>query len=191
MSYPLRTDRLSLRPFTMRDLPDFAALHAEPRSMRDYGLTLSPEQSHEKLSDYIARAQEHGIGRLHVSDSHGFVGYVGVNMTGDHKHPLGLHHEIGWRLLPRGWGKGYATEAARHALCDAFARQDIGRILAYTAPDNLASQTVIQRLGLTRCADMDFTENDPILGEWAGLVWCAKAADWIMPPSANSAKQTF
>lgn len=186
MSYPICTKRLSLRPFTMADLPEFAALHAKACSMRDYGLTLTPEQSFEKLSDYIARMEKHGIGRLHVSDREGFVGYVGVNASGGSDHPLGLHHEIGWRLLPRAWGKGYATEAAARALNDAFARLGMGHVLAYAAPDNVASQAVMCRLGLTRCAAMDFTENDPLLGEWSGLVWRAEAADWTKPSTISA-----
>ena len=70
------------------------------------------------------------------------------------------------------WGHGYATEAARAALHDAFTRCGLTDVLAYTAPDNLRSQAVMARLGLRRDASRDFSEP---VGErmWRGLVWVA------------------
>lgn len=173
----LSTDRLNLRPFTRADLSEFTALHGDPRSMRDHGLTLTPRQSAEKLTAYLESAAMHGIGRFHVSDAAGFIGYVGVNADGGVDHPLGRHHEIGWRLLPQAWGKGYATEAAHVALKDAFTRLRLSEVLAYTAPDNGPSQAVMTRLGLTRRPEMDFTIADPIVGEWSGLVWSVRPGD--------------
>jgi RimJ/RimL family protein N-acetyltransferase len=56
--------------------------------------------------------------------------------------------EIGWHLHPDAWGQGYATEAARAVLQDAFGR-GLAQVLAVTAPDNLASRAVCRRLGMT------------------------------------------
>ncbi len=173
----LATDRLHLRPFTRADLSDFTALHSDPGSMRDHGLTLTPRQSAEKLTSYLEIAAMHGIGRFHVSDATGFIGYVGINAAGRVDHPLGRHHEIGWRLLPKAWGKGYATEAAQAALRDAFARLPLTEVLAYTAPDNKSSQAVMARLGLTRRPEMDFKITDPLVGNWTGLVWAVRSSD--------------
>ncbi len=55
--------------------------------------------------------------------------------------------EIGWHLHPDAWGHGYATEAARAVLDDAFNR-GLVKVLAVTAPDNHASQAVCRRLGM-------------------------------------------
>jgi RimJ/RimL family protein N-acetyltransferase len=75
-----------------------------------------------------------------------FLGYTGV-MPVAADHPLGSHFDIGWRLVRRYWGFGYATEAARAALADAFQRLGLAEILAYIAPDNQRSQRVMERLG--------------------------------------------
>ncbi len=103
--------------------------------------------------------------------------YVGA-LGHDASHPIGAHFEIGWRLLPRAWGKGYATEAASCALKDAFQRTGMAQILAYTAPENAGSRAVMGRLGLARHPEMDFDLVDPTVGPWSGQVWVAKAADW-------------
>lgn len=62
--------------------------------------------------------------------------------------PDGDEVEIGWHLHPDAWGRGYATEAARAALDDAFCR-GLARVIAVTDPGNAASQAVCRRLGMT------------------------------------------
>jgi RimJ/RimL family protein N-acetyltransferase len=56
--------------------------------------------------------------------------------------------EIGWHFHPNSWGSGYATEAAAAVLRHAFAH-DVEEVVAVTAPDNLPSQRVCTRLGMT------------------------------------------
>lgn len=57
--------------------------------------------------------------------------------------------EIGWRLIPEHNGKGYATEAAKAII--AFAADQVGAtyLVAVADPDNVPSQRVMQRLGMT------------------------------------------
>jgi RimJ/RimL family protein N-acetyltransferase len=88
----------------------------------------------------------------------------------DHQ-ALGTHDEIGWRLLPAFWGKGYATEAARAAQMDAQTRCGLRDIITYTAPDNPASEAVMKRLGYVRASDRDFSATYPtVVGVWHGRV---------------------
>ncbi|TFD06468.1 GNAT family N-acetyltransferase [Cryobacterium sp. TMT1-66-1] len=56
--------------------------------------------------------------------------------------------EIGWHLHPDAWGHGYASEAARAVLAHAFV-MGLDRISAVTNKDNVASQAVAQRIGMT------------------------------------------
>jgi RimJ/RimL family protein N-acetyltransferase len=56
--------------------------------------------------------------------------------------------EVGWHLHPDAWGHGYATEGAAAALAAGFAA-GLDRVVAVTHPDNLASQAVCRRLGMT------------------------------------------
>jgi RimJ/RimL family protein N-acetyltransferase len=93
------------------------------------------------------------------------------------KHPLGPHFDLGYRLTRAAWGKGYATEAARAALSDAFVRTGLTEVLAYTTAGNARSLGVIARLNLQRAASLDYSEplGD---GEWRGMVWQARAGQF-------------
>lgn len=165
------TDRLILRSWRATDLTSFTRLHANPLTMRDYRGPISTEASREKFNDYRAQYRRHGFIRWHVSAKSGaFLGYVGLYPNGA-DHPLGVNHDIGWRLLPEAWGKGYATEAALATLTHAFKTYGLSEILAYTQAENLTSQAVIKRLPMRRDPARDFMIEDPITGPWHGMTW--------------------
>ena len=92
-------------------------------------------------------------------------------MPAQKDHPIGVHDEIGWRLIRNAWGHGYATEAARAALIDVFRRVRLTEVLAYTDAQNIRSQAVMSRLGLRRDTSRDFAIDSDRLGTWRGLVW--------------------
>src|SRR5881227_3139476 len=56
--------------------------------------------------------------------------------------------EVGYRLSPRMWGRGYATEGARALLRYGFDVLGLYRIVGLTHPENLASQRVLCKAGL-------------------------------------------
>jgi RimJ/RimL family protein N-acetyltransferase len=169
----LDTPRLRLRCWRETDRDGLAAMHADAEVMADYGRRLSRMESDARLDRYAAAFERYRIGRWAAEDRAGdFLGYVGI-MPSMPEHPLGPHMEIGWRLVRRAWGYGYATEAAQAALADAFERVGLEEILAYTGPDNVRSQAVMARLRLERDPARDFTaHNDGIA--WRGLVWSAR-----------------
>lgn len=168
------THRTRLRPWREDDRDAFAALHADPEVMWDYGGPVSRSSSDAKLARYREAYETRGFCRWAVEDSSGMLlGYAGP-MPSRADHPIGPHVEIGWRLARAAWGQGYATEAARAALDDAFTRVGLREVLAYTAADNLRSQAVMARLELQRDADRDFTAAYDELGSWRGLVWVAR-----------------
>ncbi|MEQ9332513.1 GNAT family N-acetyltransferase, partial [Thalassobaculum sp.] len=118
------------------------------------------------------RAPAGPAGRGGPGHDDGFLGYAGV-MPLEPGHPAGAAFDVGWRLVRAAWGRGFATEAAAAALHDAFARQGLPEVVAFTAPDNLRSQAVMQRLGMHRDPGRDFTAAWGG-GDWHGLVWTAR-----------------
>jgi RimJ/RimL family protein N-acetyltransferase len=170
------TPRTRLRCWGEADRDAFATMNADPEVMLDQGGPLSREKSDAKLNRYAAAFGQYGFCRWVVESREGnFLGYAGI-MPASPGHPLGPHIEIGWRLVRRAWGYGYATEAAGAALKDAFERAGLTEVLAYTAPDNFRSQAVMARLHLQRDSSRDFTADYDSIQAWRGLVWVGRRA---------------
>jgi RimJ/RimL family protein N-acetyltransferase len=174
----IRTDRLTLRNWRESDRDAFATLNAAPAVTQDLGGPLDRIASDTKFDRYVAAFERHGYCRWALEDLSGqFLGYTGV-MPSRPGHPLGSHADIGWRLVHTAWGRGYATEAAKASLRDAFERARLKEVLAYTSADNVRSLAVIQRLKMQRAASLDYSE--PLgAGMWQGLVWRARPANGL------------
>ena len=169
----LKTPRLILRSWCADDKEAFALLNSDPQVTWDLGGPLDRGRSDAKFARYVAAFERHGFCRWLLEDREGrFMGYAGV-MPSEPGHPLGPHVDIGWRLARSAWGQGYATEAARAALVDAFTRKGLTEVLSYTSSDNVRSQAVMGRLGLQRDPLRDFSKPYGNI-MWHGLVWAAR-----------------
>jgi len=74
--------------------------------------------------------------------------------------PHGAEVELGYWLLAASHGHGYVPEAAAALLGDAAERlADITTAIATTAPDNLASQAVLKRLGFIQIGEREAASN--------------------------------
>ncbi|WP_374656143.1 GNAT family N-acetyltransferase [Phenylobacterium sp.] len=163
----IETPRLILRRWKDSDRPAFAAICADPEVMQWLGGVLTPEQAGQRIDRVEATFEALGYGRFLVerkSDG-AFLGWCGVMPCHESVTPIAGQPEIGWRLVTTAWGEGYATEAARAALDDAFARVGLAEVLAYTSKANLRSQAVMQRLGLSREPQRDFHFPNTPAGE--------------------------
>lgn len=56
--------------------------------------------------------------------------------------------EVGYGFLPHCWGQGLATEVAEACVRIGFDRLGLSSLVAITTPANLASQRVMQKVGL-------------------------------------------
>ncbi len=65
--------------------------------------------------------------------------------------------EIGYRLKRSAWGLGIATEAAQAVLDWALAPDgaSLDEVLAVTYPENVASQRVLEKIGMRRMGETD------------------------------------
>lgn len=168
----IETPRLRLRRWDDRHRDAFAAMHADPEVMADYGGPIDRSESHEKFERYVTAQRDHRMSRWAVESPDGvFLGYAGVMRRLSKEHPLGEHFEVGWRFVRHAWGRGYATESAKAALRHAAHHVGLREILSYTSPDNERSQAVMARLDLVRDPTRDFTILTSRGEPWQGLVW--------------------
>ena len=151
------TDHLILRPWHPADRDAFARLNADPVVMEFYPSVLTRAESDEAADRIERHYAEHGFGlwAIELPDVAPFIGFVGL------KFPRFSAHftpcvEIGWRLDPAYWGRGYATEGARAALAFGFDVLKLDEIVAMAVPSNRRSLAVMERLGMTRDPADDF-----------------------------------
>jgi RimJ/RimL family protein N-acetyltransferase len=149
----LRTDRLLMRRWRKSDREPFAALNADPHTMRFFPETLDRAASDALVDGIEARFDRLGYGlwALEVSGTGEFIGFTGLNPM-----PYGVPGaggvEVGWRLARQAWHHGYATEAARAALGVAFDGVGLSEVWSMTAVLNEPSAAVMRRLGMTGVA---------------------------------------
>lgn len=151
----LRTERLLLRSWRDDDLAPFAAMNADPDVMRYFPATLPRTDSDALAARIRARFAEDDVGLWAVQLAGEFVGFTGVSRVPPAL-PFAPSVEVGWRLARTAWGHGYATEAARAAAGDAFARGGLSEIVSFTASSNERSRAVMRRLGMVRDVAGDF-----------------------------------
>ncbi len=60
--------------------------------------------------------------------------------------------ELGYRLRPETWGRGYASEGAAALLREAFARPGLTRVFAHSLLSNPGSIRVMEKIGMTYAA---------------------------------------
>jgi RimJ/RimL family protein N-acetyltransferase len=92
--------------------------------------------------------------------------------------PLREGWQIGWTLRADQWGKGYATEAARTMLALAFERYRLDKVYAQTSERNRGSWRVMERLGMTRLAELDYDDPEYPPEDNPTMVWGITREAW-------------
>ncbi|MEX2969529.1 GNAT family N-acetyltransferase [Streptomyces sp. C184] len=177
--YPIRTERLDLRPVTQ---DDFAAIHAYQRRPEVcrylYWGPFDEAGSRASVTAKTTRTTLRESGDLLqlavvVRDSGTLVGDV-TFVWNSREHRQG---GIGYVFHPDHAGHGYATEASRALLRLGFEELQLHRIQAELDGRNTASARLLERLGMRR--EGHLRENEFLDGEWADeVVYAMLAREW-------------
>jgi len=153
------TERLIARDWTTADAESAFAIYSREEVARWLGApprrpAASVEAMRAGLERTIAqdaRQPQYGLWALELRGAGTVIGAVLLRPL-----PGGDGEvEIGWHLNPDYWGHGYATEAARGALGQAFGVCGLTEVLAVVDPDNARSIAVCGRLGMTHLGQTD------------------------------------
>ena len=154
MDATIETERLTLRTFVPHDADFMFELFSRPEVARWSGQGV-PMQHRDEAVARIARQPErvgdHPATAIFAVLPRGTATPIGMAMLVPIPGSEGFARddfEIGWHFHPDAWGNGYATEAARALVDRAFAA-DIPELYAVTDIDNVSSQAVCRRLGMT------------------------------------------
>jgi RimJ/RimL family protein N-acetyltransferase len=154
----IHTDRLLLREWTDADREAFAELSRDPAVMEFlYPGPMSREESDAVVDRIQAHFQLRGFGfwALEIPSVTSFAGLVGLAVP-RFEASFTPCVEVGWRLAPRYWGRGYAVEAAAAAMSHGFQRLGLEEIVAMTVPANVRSRRVMEKLEMMRDPRDDF-----------------------------------
>jgi RimJ/RimL family protein N-acetyltransferase len=179
ISWPVRTERLALRPATSADLRAVF----DVRTLPEVGQWM-PERP-TSYPEFVLRFGELGIlARTLVMELDGeVIGDLYLHVTDawaqeDVADGAGQEAEIGWCLSPAHQGLGYVSEAAAELVRLCFDDLGVRRISAAAFADNVPSLRIMERLGMRQ-------ENHGVrdslhreLGWIDGVVYALLADEW-------------
>ena len=161
-SFPIETERLYFRPLSHEDVPAWTTFFINNPNLHFVGVTdqKAPElQSELWIDRQIKRYDETGVGILAAchKQSHRLVGNAGIIWRDD---ILGKpEFEIGYSVIPELWGQGLASEMAI-ALKQYFIHQQISnRVVSIIHIDNVGSQQVALKNGMSRGPQFEFLSS--------------------------------
>ena len=146
----LHTDRLTLRPFTLEDVPEVARLVGDQR-VAEYTANIAHPYSEDDARSWIETHEERfekgELVNAAITDRADgtLVGAVGIGL-----HPPHARGELGYWIGVPFWNRGYASEAARELVRYAFDAHDLNRVYAMHLAHNPASGRVLEKIGMKR-----------------------------------------
>lgn len=175
--YPIRTERLLLRPLTAADAGAILAYRGREDVCRYVPFEpMRPEDIAKRLEGQWARTELTDAGQALILGAE--VIETG-QLAGDvmlfwHSRVHG-RGEIGYVFNPDLSGHGYATEAAAELLRLGFEELGLHRVVAALDERNDASARLARRLGMRQEARL--VENEMFKGEWSTELDFAMLAD--------------
>ncbi|MGC1273613.1 MAG: GNAT family N-acetyltransferase [Planctomycetaceae bacterium] len=151
----IETSRLILRPFRPADRMPLVTLLSDQAVMQ-FSVS-GPKPADDVLEDLDDWTRRHVLGRperwaVTTRPDDRFIGFCGFS---DHLINGEPFWELGYRLLPDTWGRGFATEAASACRDWFFAATQIDRFALMIDPANIASARVAEKLGAQYEFDAD------------------------------------
>lgn len=186
----LETERLIIRNWQDEDRPFFHFINSDDRVMEFFPFRRTREQADARMNEIAAGIVENGFGfacaALKSTDEP--IGFIGLHRA-DHLDPHipAGSIEIGWRLAPQHWRKGYASEGARGWLKFGFEKLDLEEIVSIAVWNNLASIAVMQRIGMKPDPASDFNHPQAPVDQpdfERVVVYRLSRTDWQALPSA-------
>ena len=148
----LESKRLKTRFLTLNDIPLWADFLKDKEAIKYFPNANFPsveERSKFWIEKQLARYEnkQYGLQALYTKDTNEFVGQCGLlEQSVDGIKEI----EVGYHILPKFWGKGYAPEAAKLFFDYGFSKQVSDSIISIIHVQNIKSQRVAEKNGLQR-----------------------------------------
>lgn len=161
--YIIQTERLTIRKWTKADLLPFSEMNRDGEVMKYFPRPLTFSESELFFKKIVKHFDDHGYGLYALETLHDkhFIGFTGFNIT-NFESFFTPCIEIGWRIVSKEWGKGYATEAANACLEYGFSALAFQDVYSFTSVLNKRSEHIMKKIGLKKISEFDHPklEND-------------------------------
>lgn len=155
----LQSPRLIYRELLPSDDLSMFELDSNPNVHRYLGNNpvTTIEQSRVYIELVSDQYKTNGIGRMAVilKDSGEFIGWAGLKLERN-VNGRDWFYDVGYRLIERYWGNGYATEAAKFFIDYGFNVLKLRTINASALFANIASCKALQKAGMNIIETYDY-----------------------------------
>ena len=142
----LTTDRLVLRKESLSDAENiYKYLGCDPEITKYTGWNpyTTLESTIEKISSDIKQYDEQGHYSWVITLNGDFIGTIGAYDFDSIQSSI----EIGYSIISKYWGNGYASEATQKVVDYLMNVEKIKKIIAWTHRNNIASLKVLKKAG--------------------------------------------
>lgn len=155
----IETARLQLRHLTLDDLDALFYIYSNPEVSRYISKGARTKDQTLAALVYMIEHWEHGFGMWAVihKESSKMIGRCGLCFL-DNTPEV----ELGYALDKPYWNMGLATEASFASLKYGFEEVGLQRIVAIARPENIASQRVMQKVGMKYEKDAHYYSSDVV-----------------------------
>lgn len=172
----VETERLVLRQAMISDEALFINLFCDEFIMKYLGGIWTEELTLSTLVEWINEwgKDNYYYGVLESKEAGKPVGIAGFTENTNPDEP-GI--ELSWFILPEHQNKGYASEITKELISFVFGFLKKDRLFAETAPNNLAANKVLARLGFMKIGNKknhyDYLPrmNEQVVWEFTGEKW--------------------
>ncbi|MBW1299093.1 GNAT family N-acetyltransferase, partial [Aquimarina litoralis] len=144
------TDRLELKVVEGSDLENVHQLLTIPEvdQYNALGIPTNKEVTQVYLDEWIDNYElrKEFVFAIRLKVSNDFVGLISL-IIGNSKYKIGT---LWYKLDPKFWGNGYATEAVKEVLKFSFQKIELHRVEAGCAIANIGSVKVLEKSGMKR-----------------------------------------
>ena len=168
----LETERLSLRRLSTDDAAFIFGLVNQPSFVKhigDKGVRTRADAVAYIQNGPVASYERFGFG-LNLVELKGSG--IPIGICGLLKRDTLPDVDIGFAFLPEFWSKGYAVESAAAVMDHGRKVLGIGRVLAITAPDNVGSIKVLEKIGFSFEGMTRLSEDAPEIRLFACDIDC-------------------
>jgi RimJ/RimL family protein N-acetyltransferase len=158
------TDRLILRTEAPGDLERWMEVMNTPAVRKHLGGVQVRHEVEAGFARKAAAIAKDGFGFWHVQTKEDgwLIGHCGLALIEPEAAGPALRGswQIGWSIAESHWRKGYAMEAARAVIDLAFNRHGLDLLYAQTSDANVASWTMMEKLGMERMRELDYVDPE-------------------------------